>query len=124
MFSNSQGWGCLQVCDELLGEVAGGCPALRALSCASCQAVTDVGVARLAAVAPELQRLCANDCIRLTDGALRALASSCTNLQARTSRCCCWLPNLEGPPVPACPARSTRVSLHGGILRWSYFVCL
>jgi hypothetical protein len=72
-----------QVDDELLGAVAAACPALRALSCGSCQAVTDAGISSVAAALPGLQRLCADDCARLTSSALRALSLSCRSLQAR-----------------------------------------
>ena len=71
-----------QVTDELLTEVALACP-LRALSVASCQALTDAGLAGLAAGAPNLERLRADECARLSDRALLALAAACRGLQVR-----------------------------------------
>lgn len=76
-----------QVSDNLLAEVALGCPRLQAVTLANCSAVTDAGVRGLAAGAPGLLTLAADDVARLSDGALLALGDSCKRLQA-SSLCC------------------------------------
>ena len=71
----------LQVSDELLAEVALGCPRLQRISISNCSSVTDKGVRGLAAGAPRLLAFVADDVGRLTDGCLLALGESCKSLQ-------------------------------------------
>ena len=75
----------LQVSDELLAEVALGCPRLQRVSISNCSSVTDKGVRGLAAGAPRLLAFVADDVGRLTDGSLLALGESCKCLQVIVS---------------------------------------
>jgi hypothetical protein len=71
-----------QVTDDLLTEVALGCP-LRVLSIRNCAGVTDRGVRGVAVGAPQLRELHVDDVARITDDALVALSESCKDIQVR-----------------------------------------
>ena len=72
----------MQVSDELLAEIALGCPRLQRISVSNCTSLTDQGVRGLAAGAPRLLAFVADDVGRLTDSCLLALGDSCKSLQA------------------------------------------
>ena len=82
----------MQVSNEVLAEVALGCPQLQRISISSCSSVTDAGVRGLAAGAPRLLAFVADDVGRLTDGCLLALGESCKSLQV----------NVPPPPGVRC----------------------